>query len=101
MEKSLSYPFLEVGQLVEETLILRSGTGNDPIQDGPGVEDLLLVDTVAHLLTGFTSFRLPSSVRVMAVAEPWPLDGSLFCRFPDRRLQLFAATDFENGIRWT
>ena len=44
-----SHPFLEVGQLVEETLILGSGAGNDPVQDGPRVENLLLVDTVSHL----------------------------------------------------
>ena len=39
-----SYPFLEIGKLVEETFIFRSWTSDDPIQNSPGIKNFLLID---------------------------------------------------------
>ena len=47
--KHVANPFLEVGQLVEEALILRSRASDDSVENGARVEDLLLVHTVPHL----------------------------------------------------
>ena len=47
--KQISNPLLEVGQLVEETLILRSRASDDSVENGARVEDLLLVHAVPHL----------------------------------------------------
>ena len=47
--ENVSNPLLEVGQLVEEALILRSRASDDSVENGARVEDLLLVHTVPHL----------------------------------------------------
>ena len=47
--KHVANPFLEVGQLVEEALILRSRASDDSVENGARVEDLLLVHAVPHL----------------------------------------------------